>query len=1298
MSKTDSKEKKSFGKKLFRRGSVRSVGSFMSRVLKTLSTLSHFGTEEHATDDEKDDGGFKSFRSTGGRSSARSDLSGAPETFLSCFGDRVPGVAGLKNHGNTCFMNAILQCLSNTELLAEYLALEQFKDSDDDQMKSNGVFIPKTPQQEKGEVTEQLANLVRALWTLEYTPQHSREFKNSVAKNALQYRGSSQQDAQEFLLWLLDRVHEDLNLHRPLLRPPVEEDLTSEGPAFPICTSFVQELFQAQYRSSLTCPHCKKQSNTFDPFLCISLPIPLPHTRPLYVTVVYEGKCSSCMRFGVSVPLAGTVARLREAVCLETKIPTSQIVLTEMYYDGFHRSFCDSDDLDMIHESDSIFAFETPEIFRPEGILTQRGRHANLNQNNLKYGAEHYLTSNGQGAGKFELLSSRTMASDKIVLLVCNRAYSGQQGRRFGHPLVLYLEKTVTWDILQREILEKMKYFLKPGVYIQVAPFSLRVVGVVGITYLLPQVEQPLCHPTVERALKSCGQGGPPHVKIIVEWDRETKEYLFGSIEEEYIPDSESVRQLKELHSQPQSCTLAQCFHLYTKEEQLAPGDAWRCPHCKQLQQGSIKLSLWTLPDVLILHLKRFRQVNDRRIKLQNLVKFPLTGLDMTPHVVKRSQSSWSLPSHWSPWRRPYGMGRDPEDYLYDLYAVCNHHGTMQGGHYTAFCKNSVNGQWYCFDDSDVQPVSDEEVCREMAYILFYQRRSAIPSWSANSSAAGSTSSSLCEHWINRLPGSKPPSIASAASSRRTSLASLSESVECFGERSEDDGGFSTRPFVRSVQRQSLSGRSSTASPLTVSENGVKLSWSLTAKLQRHSSSPSNVSLESPVHASVSALGKIGELCDDKTSTSCFRSLKTQVSGYIEHADISKHESRSAGRAPLAVMEGAFRDENSPNRLSLSLDEKFTKGTAQSDRNDSLDNNNQASSVDQIDFIDMSATKDAPVQKVDNTENKISCSKLSCEEEKTSSRKVHNILPVQQSSASETSSTPQRKSSQKIFNSKEKTELSKVNSQRPSPANAQLKKEAFRNHIGVSSIASQNKQKVASTSQPSSSSVTRNGCSTALQSSVSSAGKSKISDRSLSKQTSKLNSPESQEIAKNLTPTRTCRVKPGDSKRVENRQVRSSSSSSSMTSLRSPSITAKPEMKRDSKAEDKGLSFFKSALRQKETRRSADLGKSNILSKKSSEPSAKSITKNVIEDGSKKATPKSCPEQSSTSKIKEKQPVKNGTPVKQPLLPTNKSKSSHTEMEIKSPVNGKTPLEKSAASKKLSSSMHTTARTTQKFK
>ncbi|KAJ8264065.1 hypothetical protein GJAV_G00144680 [Gymnothorax javanicus] len=358
---TKRKEKKHKSGKLFRRKSLKSVGNFMSRVLKTLGTLAHFGDID-PPDAEDDEGGFRdstpcTFSANSGNLKEENQVVGentvkksltlsshgsVKERLSWCYGDKTPGVQGLKNHGNTCFMNAVVQCLSNTDLLAEYLGLEQYK-LDISQRRINGIVKSEDLQQVKGEVTEQLASLVRALWTLEYTPQLSVEFKSIVSKYGSQFRGNSQHDALEFLLWLLDRVHEDAssapvnNNHGKIKAagkgPAAEEEAPVVSPTSPQQPrgrhSFVQEHFQAQYRSSLTCPLCHKQSNTFDPFLCISLPIPLRQTRPLCVTLVFSAKGQRYLRIALAVPLFGSLACLRSMVAEEGKISPDQVILTE---------------------------------------------------------------------------------------------------------------------------------------------------------------------------------------------------------------------------------------------------------------------------------------------------------------------------------------------------------------------------------------------------------------------------------------------------------------------------------------------------------------------------------------------------------------------------------------------------------------------------------------------------------------------------------------------------------------------------------------------------------------------------------------------------------------------------------------------------------------------------------------------------------------------------------------------------------------------------------------------------------
>uniref|UniRef100_A0A8C5HZ73 Ubiquitin carboxyl-terminal hydrolase n=1 Tax=Gouania willdenowi TaxID=441366 RepID=A0A8C5HZ73_GOUWI len=133
---------------------------------------------------------------------------------------------------------------------------------------------------------------------------------------------------------------------------------------------------------------------------------------------------------------------------------------------------------------------------------------------------------------------------------------------------------------------------------------------------------------------------------------------------------------------------LNDCIELFTTKEKLGAEDPWYCPNCKQHQQATKKLDLWSLPPVLVVHLKRFSYSRYMRDKLDSLVDFPLRDLDMSEFLINPNAGPC----------------------LYDLIAVSNHYGGMGGGHYTAYAKNKDDGKWYNFDDSSVSPASEDQI------------------------------------------------------------------------------------------------------------------------------------------------------------------------------------------------------------------------------------------------------------------------------------------------------------------------------------------------------------------------------------------------------------------------------------------------------------------------------------------------------------------------------------------------------------------------------------------------------------
>ena len=78
----------------------------------------------------------------------------------------------------------------------------------------------------------------------------------------------------------------------------------------------------------------------------------------------------------------------------------------------------------------------------------------------------------------------------------------------------------------------------------------------------------------------------------------------------------------------------------YAGHEEQLDEDTWTCDVCKKPSRGSVMTSLHRLPDVLVIHVKRFGMTARWREKIRTVVSFPFTGLDMNPYMTGTCPSS----------------------------------------------------------------------------------------------------------------------------------------------------------------------------------------------------------------------------------------------------------------------------------------------------------------------------------------------------------------------------------------------------------------------------------------------------------------------------------------------------------------------------------------------------------------------------------------------------------------------------------------------------------------------------------
>ncbi|XP_069045485.1 ubiquitin carboxyl-terminal hydrolase 19 isoform X3 [Lepisosteus oculatus] len=269
----------------------------------------------------------------------------------------LPGFTGLVNLGNTCFMNSVIQSLSNTRELRDYFHDRAFETE----------INCSNPLGTGGRLAIGFAVLLRALWKGTHHAFQPSKLKAIVASKASQFTGYAQHDAQEFMAFLLDGLHEDLNR---IQNKPYTETVDSDGRQDEVVAeeawqrhkmrndSFIVDLFQGQYKSKLVCPVCSKVSITFDPFLY--LPVPLPQKQKV-LTVFYFGKepHKKPVKFLVSVSKENSsTAEVLESISRSVRVKPENLRLAEVIKSRFHRIFLPSHSLDAVSPSDTLFCFE----------------------------------------------------------------------------------------------------------------------------------------------------------------------------------------------------------------------------------------------------------------------------------------------------------------------------------------------------------------------------------------------------------------------------------------------------------------------------------------------------------------------------------------------------------------------------------------------------------------------------------------------------------------------------------------------------------------------------------------------------------------------------------------------------------------------------------------------------------------------------------------------------------------------------------------------------------------------------
>ena len=326
---------------------------------------------------------------------------------------------------------------------------------------------PHNPLSHNGQVAKAYANLVNEMFSQSVPCSFApRNFKNVIGKYGPSFSGYQQQDSQEFLLFLLDGLQEDLSrVHK---KPYIEKpDSTDEMVNDPVALramadkcwdiyqarndSVITDLFAGMYKSTVVCPVCDKVSIIFDPFNNLTLQLPIEN---VWVhSVVYYPLYSKPFTVMVDIDKNASFTALKEFVAAKVGADPKKTVVAEIYKHRIYKMFDEKKSIvdERIAENDLISVFELEH--QPSNYPTPKKKVQ-------RFRAMGYFNNSDE---EEDVPEGESPLADKMLVAVFNRVVKDggsryQQRAVFGVPsyIVVTRDEAKDYDAILRKVLAKI--------------------------------------------------------------------------------------------------------------------------------------------------------------------------------------------------------------------------------------------------------------------------------------------------------------------------------------------------------------------------------------------------------------------------------------------------------------------------------------------------------------------------------------------------------------------------------------------------------------------------------------------------------------------------------------------------------------------------------------------------------------------------------------------------------------------------------------------------------------------------